>query len=43
VAAYTDGGWSADDIAAAWPTVFAEHEQDVGENLPEPPAEGGAA
>lgn len=35
VAAYRDGGWSADDIAAAWPTVFAEHEQTVGENLPE--------
>ncbi|TDC83700.1 SDR family NAD(P)-dependent oxidoreductase [Actinomadura sp. 7K507] len=37
VAAYRDGGWGADDIAAAWPTIFAEHEQGVGENLPEAP------
>jgi 3-oxoacyl-[acyl-carrier protein] reductase len=37
VAAYTDGGWSADGIADAWPTVFAEHRQSVGEQLPEPP------
>jgi 3-oxoacyl-[acyl-carrier protein] reductase len=36
VAAYADGGWSADAIAEAWPTIFAEHEQSVGENLPEP-------
>lgn len=34
VAAYRDGGWAAADIAAAWPTVFAEHQQSVGENLP---------
>jgi NAD(P)-dependent dehydrogenase (short-subunit alcohol dehydrogenase family) len=38
VAAYADGGWGADAIADAWPTVFAEHEQSVGERLPEPPA-----
>lgn len=37
-AAYADGGWSADAIAEVWPTVFAPHEQSVGENLPEPPA-----
>jgi NAD(P)-dependent dehydrogenase (short-subunit alcohol dehydrogenase family) len=38
VAAYADGGWSADAIADAWPTVFAEHQQSVGEHLPEPPS-----
>jgi len=37
VAAYADGGWSADDIAEAWPTVFAPHAQSVGESFPEPP------
>lgn len=37
VAAYADGGWSADAIAEAWPVIFAEHEQSVGEKLPEPP------
>jgi len=35
VAAYADGGWSADAIAQTWPTVFAAHEQTVGERLPE--------
>ncbi|HEX6347654.1 SDR family NAD(P)-dependent oxidoreductase [Umezawaea sp.] len=35
VAAYADGGWSADAIAETWPTVFAAHEQVVGERLPE--------
>ncbi len=35
VAAYTDGGWSADAIAETWPAVFAAHEQGVGERLPE--------
>jgi 3-oxoacyl-[acyl-carrier protein] reductase len=35
VAAYADGGWSADAIAEAWPTVFADHQQSVGEKLPE--------
>lgn len=25
--AYTDGGWSADAVAAAWPSVFARSEQ----------------
>ncbi|WP_020659260.1 SDR family NAD(P)-dependent oxidoreductase [Amycolatopsis benzoatilytica] len=39
VAAYADGGWSADAIAQAWPTIFADHQQTVGEKLPEPPAE----
>ncbi|MGE3288089.1 MAG: SDR family NAD(P)-dependent oxidoreductase [Pseudonocardia sp.] len=37
VAAYADGGWSADDIAQTWPTVFADHQQAVGEKLPEVP------
>ncbi|MEO3825478.1 SDR family NAD(P)-dependent oxidoreductase [Actinomadura sp. B10D3] len=37
VAAYRDGGWGADDIAEAWPTVFAGYEQSVGEDLPEAP------
>lgn len=36
VSAYADGGWSADAIAEAWPTVFAGHRQSVGETLPEP-------
>jgi 3-oxoacyl-[acyl-carrier protein] reductase len=35
VVAYADGGWSADAIAETWPTVFAAHEQTVGERLPE--------
>jgi hypothetical protein len=30
VTAYQDGGWSADDIAAAWPSAFAAHEQSYG-------------
>ncbi|MFE7277803.1 MULTISPECIES: SDR family NAD(P)-dependent oxidoreductase [Streptomyces] len=38
VSAYAEDGWSADEIAEAWPTAFAEHEQTVGERLPEPPA-----
>jgi NAD(P)-dependent dehydrogenase (short-subunit alcohol dehydrogenase family) len=38
VAAYTDGGWSADAIAEAWPMIFADHQQTVGETLPAPPA-----
>ena len=37
VTAYADGGWSADAIAEAWPTIFADHRQSVGEKLPEPP------
>jgi 3-oxoacyl-[acyl-carrier protein] reductase len=39
VAAYADGGWSADAIAEVWPTIFADHQQSVGEKLPEPPKE----
>ncbi|ASR35317.1 3-oxoacyl-ACP reductase [Prauserella marina] len=35
-AAYADGGWSADDIAAAWSTTVGAQPQSVGENLPEP-------
>jgi NAD(P)-dependent dehydrogenase (short-subunit alcohol dehydrogenase family) len=38
VAAYADGGWSADAIAAAWPTTIGAEPQTVGETLPEPPA-----
>lgn len=37
VAAYADGGWSADAVAQTWPTVFADHQQSVGEKLPEVP------
>lgn len=33
-----EGGWSAEDIAAAWPTAFAEAQQHVGEKIPAPPA-----
>jgi 3-oxoacyl-[acyl-carrier protein] reductase len=36
VAAYADGGWSAGAIAEAWPTIFAQEQQSVGEKLPEP-------
>lgn len=36
VVAYADDGWSADQIAEAWPTIFAGHEQSVGEQLPQP-------
>ena len=35
VAAFADGGWDADSIAETWPTLFASHEQTVGERLPE--------
>ena len=38
VAAYADGGWSADAIAEAWPATLGAKRQSVGENLPEPPA-----
>jgi 3-oxoacyl-[acyl-carrier protein] reductase len=41
VAAYADGGWAADAIAEVWPTIFAAHQQTVGETLPEPPAAEG--
>jgi 3-oxoacyl-[acyl-carrier protein] reductase len=37
VAAFADGGWSADAVAEIWPTVFADHQQSVGEKLPEVP------
>ncbi|MCW4384879.1 SDR family oxidoreductase [Salinibacterium sp. SYSU T00001] len=33
-----EGGWSAEDIAAAWGEKFAPSQQQVGEKLPEPPA-----
>jgi 3-oxoacyl-[acyl-carrier protein] reductase len=36
VAAYADGGWSADAVAETWPMVFAAHQQGVGERMPEP-------
>ncbi|MFC9359770.1 4-hydroxyphenyl-beta-hydroxyacyl-CoA dehydrogenase [Rhodococcus sp. NPDC057014] len=32
---YSDGGWSADDIAAQWPRTFGESVQSVGEEFPE--------
>lgn len=35
---YHDGGWSADDIAAAWNESFAANFESVGENLPVEPA-----
>jgi NAD(P)-dependent dehydrogenase (short-subunit alcohol dehydrogenase family) len=34
---FHDGGWSAEDIAAAWPSTLARHQQSVGQQLPEPP------
>ncbi|AXE81790.1 SDR family NAD(P)-dependent oxidoreductase [Streptomyces atratus] len=33
--AYTDGGWSADAVAAAWPNVFARSEQTYGIPAPQ--------
>lgn len=33
-------GWSADAIAGVWPERFAGSQQTVGQQLPEPPAEG---
>jgi len=39
VAAYRDGGWTADDVAEAWSTVLAPAQQSVGEQLPAPPKE----
>jgi hypothetical protein len=36
--AFADGdGWSADAIAKVWPSSFAEHQQSVGQQFPEPP------
>jgi 3-oxoacyl-[acyl-carrier protein] reductase len=32
-----DGGWSADAIAAVWPSSFADLQQTVGQQIPEPP------
>ncbi|WP_129669986.1 SDR family NAD(P)-dependent oxidoreductase [Phytoactinopolyspora endophytica] len=42
VAGFSDGGWTEDAIAEAWPTVFEPHQQSVGEKFPTPPeaAEG---
>jgi NAD(P)-dependent dehydrogenase (short-subunit alcohol dehydrogenase family) len=34
--AFADGGWDADEIAAAWPETFSQHEQSVGQQFPEP-------
>ncbi len=34
----TDGGWTADKIAKAWPAGFSGHVQPVGQQIPEPPA-----
>lgn len=33
--AFQDGGWSADDIAAAWGRAFADSVESVGEEFPE--------
>ncbi|WP_250303012.1 SDR family NAD(P)-dependent oxidoreductase [Streptomyces sp. A 4/2] len=33
--AYTEGGWSADAVAAAWPSVFARSEQTYGIPAPQ--------
>lgn len=32
--AFHDGGFSADDVAAEWPTTFADHLESVGEEFP---------
>ena len=37
-AAFADGGWTADALAAAWPTTLAPFTQSVGEQLPSPPS-----
>lgn len=38
VVEFADGtGWSADAIAKAWPASFADSQQSVGQQLPEPP------
>lgn len=38
IVAFADGhGWSADAIAKVWPSSFADHQQSVGQQLPEPP------
>lgn len=34
--AFADGGWTAEAIAEAWSTVFADHVQEVGQHFPEP-------
>ena len=39
VVEFADGsGWSADAIAKAWPASFADQQQSLGQQLPEPPA-----
>lgn len=35
VRAYQDGGWDAKAIAGEWPGSFADHQETVGEQLPE--------
>ena len=38
VVEFADGtGWSADAIAAVWPSTFASAQQTLGQQLPEPP------
>jgi 3-oxoacyl-[acyl-carrier protein] reductase len=32
-----DGGWSADAVAATWPSSFAALQQTVGQQIPDPP------
>jgi NAD(P)-dependent dehydrogenase (short-subunit alcohol dehydrogenase family) len=34
VAAFTDGGWSADTLAEIWPTTLSHYRQSIGEQLP---------
>jgi NAD(P)-dependent dehydrogenase (short-subunit alcohol dehydrogenase family) len=34
VAAFADGGWDADALAAVWPTTLAPYQQTVGDQLP---------
>jgi NAD(P)-dependent dehydrogenase (short-subunit alcohol dehydrogenase family) len=36
VVSFTDGGWSAQAIADAWPKEFADQVQPVGQHFPEP-------
>jgi NAD(P)-dependent dehydrogenase (short-subunit alcohol dehydrogenase family) len=40
---FADGGWTADAIAAAWPSAFAPHQQSVGQQMPAPPSDPAVA
>ncbi len=39
--ALADGGWSADELAQDFDSLFGAHLQTVGQQLPEPPAQAG--